>query len=136
MLKRQIKAIYYAVAGPMMHASGAVYRLFLAPRSGVVKVQLGPGQKNYLPGWINVDANIFTGKCDVWADLRRKLPFRDETIDLIDSHHVVEHLPDIAFHFREIHRCLKPGGCFRIGGPNGDAAIRKLAEGDSDWFID
>ncbi len=136
MLKRRTKAMYYAVAGPMMQASGLVYRSFLAPRSGAVKVQLGPGQRNYLPGWINVDANIFTGKCDVWADLRRKLPFRDETVDVLYSHHVIEHLPDIAFHFREIYRCLKPGGCFRVGGPNGDSAIRKFAEGDAAWFID
>ncbi len=108
----------------------------LAPREGVNKVQLGPGQKNYLPGWINVDANMFTGKCDVWADMRCPLPFRDNTVDVFYSHHVIEHLPDLAFHFREIYRCLKPGGVFRIGGPNGDSAIKKFAEGDTDWFID
>ncbi|HKI17405.1 MAG TPA: methyltransferase domain-containing protein [Isosphaeraceae bacterium] len=138
MLARQTKRMFYNVAGPLMRANGVIYRSFLAPRNGhqVVKVQLGPGQKNYFPGWINVDANMFTGKCDVWADLRNKLPFRDSTVDVFYSHHMIEHLPDLAFHFHELHRCLKPGGVFRIGGPNGDTAIRKFAEGDADWFID
>ena len=100
------------------------------------EVQLGPGQKNYLPGWVNVDANIFTGKCDVWTDLRNPLPFRDATVNAFYSHHVIEHLPDLAFHFSEMYRCLKPGGSFRVGGPNGDAAMRKFLEGDASCFID
>ena len=89
-------------------------------------------------GWINVDANAFTGKCDVWADLRNRLPFRDASVDAFYSHHVIEHLPDHALgaHFREMSRCLKPGGAVRVGGPNGDSAARKLIEGDAGWFND
>jgi SAM-dependent methyltransferase len=136
MLPRKAKAFYYIAAGPLMRANATLYRALLAPRNGIAKVQLGPGQKNYLPGWINVDANMFTGKCDVWADMRCPLPFHDATVDVFYSHHVIEHLPDLAFHFRELYRCLKPGGVFRIGGPNGDTAIKKFAEGDADWFID
>jgi predicted SAM-dependent methyltransferase len=136
MLPRQTKAFFYIAAGPLMRANGALYRAFLAPRDGIVKVHLGPGQRNYLPGWINVDANMFTAKCDVWADMRCPLPFRNATVDVFYSHHVIEHLPDLAFHFRELYRCLKPGGVFRIGGPNGDVAIKKFADGDADWFID
>ena len=43
MLPRRTKALYYVVAGPLMRANGALYRAFLAPRDGIVKVQLGPG---------------------------------------------------------------------------------------------
>ena len=138
MLARRTKRLYYQLAGPFMWANGVIYRSIRSPRpgGGTVKVQLGPGQKNYIPGWINVDANIFTGKCDVWADLRNRLPFRRESVDVFYSHHVVEHLPDLAHHFSDLYRCLKPGGVFRIGGPNGDAAIRKFVEGDSEWFIE
>lgn len=32
-------------------------------------VQLGPGQKNYIDGWVNVDANFVTAKIDIWADI-------------------------------------------------------------------
>src|SRR5947207_11946455 len=96
MLSRTSKALFYAVAGPLMKVNGAVYRNLRAPRSGPVKVHLGPGQGNYLQGWINVDANMFSAKCDVWADLRNKLPFKDGSVDVIYSHHVVEHLPDTS----------------------------------------
>ena len=135
MLSRGAKEAFYRVAGPIMTVNGMVYRGFRAPRAGQVKVQLGPGQKNYLPGWINVDANKFTGKCDVWADLRNPLPFHDGTVAAMYSHHVIEHLPDLHAHFRDVFRCLQPGGVYRVGGPNGDTAIRKFQEGDKDWFI-
>lgn len=136
MLSRNVKALFYRVAGPFMYLNGELYRLLRAPSKGTVKVQLGPGQQNYLTGWVNVDANMFTGKCDVWADLRNPLPFKDGTIDIFYSHHVIEHLPDLFFHFREMHRCLKQGGKIRVGGPNGDTAIRKFMENDKAWFGD
>ena len=138
MISRKTKALFYAVTGPAMKLNGAIYRAFRSPRSGVVKVQLGPGREHYLDGWINLDANIFTKNCDVWADFRNKLPFRDASVDAFYSHHVIEHLPEniLAFHFREMFRCLKPGGVFRVGGPNGDEAIRQFQAGNSGWFSD
>lgn len=136
MLSRGAKAAFYTAAGPLMRANGAFYRWLRAPRSGLVKVHLGPGQHNYLDGWLNVDANMFTARCDVWADLRNPLPFRDGTVDALYSHHVVEHLPDLDRHFREAFRCLKPGGAYRVGGPDGDSAIAKFAQNDAAWFSD
>lgn len=136
MLSRRLKQMYFQVARPFMAVNGIVYKAMRAPRRGAVKVHLGPGQTNYLAGWINVDANTFTGKCDVWADLRNNLPFHDNSVDAIYSHHVIEHLPDLAHHFREAFRCLKPGGVYRVGGPHGDSAIAMFASGRSDWFGD
>ncbi|MDH3380592.1 MAG: methyltransferase domain-containing protein [Gammaproteobacteria bacterium] len=136
MLSRKAKAFYYLVAGPLMKINGTIYRHLRAPRSGTVRVHLGPGQKNYITGWVNLDANMFTGKCDLWADLRNALPFHDATVDAMYSHHMVEHLPDLPFHFREVFRCLKPGGKYRVGGPNGDSAIAKFVENDNHWFGD
>lgn len=136
MLPRQVKAAYYTLLSIPMQANGWIYRRARAPKGGVVKVQLGPGQKNYLDGWVNVDANLFTARVDVWADLRNPLPFPDRTVDVFYSFHVIEHLPDLAFHFREMFRCLKPGGVIRVGGPNGDVAAQKFIEGDSRWFSD
>jgi predicted SAM-dependent methyltransferase len=136
MLSRRAKATYYFLAGPLMAANGWLYRLMRAPRKGPARAQLGPGQGNYLRGWINVDANTFTSKCDVWADLRNRLPMRNGTLDAVYSHHVVEHLPDLREHFRDVFRCLRSGGAYRVGGPNGDWAIRKFLEGDSNWFSD
>ncbi len=139
MISRRAKALFYTLAGPLMRVSGSIYRATQSPPTGgsaCVRVHLGPGQRNYLPGWINVDANRFTGKCDVWADLAQGLPFRDASVDAIYSHHVIEHLPDLAGHFAEMFRILKPGGVIRVGGPNGDAAMREYLAGNSAWFSD
>lgn len=136
MLRRGVKEAFYRVAGPVMKVNGLLYRGLRAPRNGDLKVQLGPGQRNYMPGWINVDANKFTGKCDVWADLRNPLPFRTGTVAAMYSHHVIEHLPDLLAHFKDVYRCMRPGGVYRVGGPNGDVAIRKFVDQDEAWFID
>jgi SAM-dependent methyltransferase len=136
MIPRAAKAAYYGLAGPLMALNGMIYGALRAPRDGLNRVHLGPGQNRYLQGWINVDANIVTAKPDVWADMRRKLPFRDNSIDAFYSHQVIEHLPDIAGHLRDVHRCLRPGGVYRVGAPNADSAIRKFIEEDSDWFGD
>ena len=119
MLNRKVKSAFYIAASPLMRINGLIYRYFRAPKKGELRVHLGPGQNKYIDGWINVDANMFTGKCDVWGDLRNPLPFRSETVDAMYSHHVVEHLPNIQRHFLEVYRCLKPGGVYRVGGPNG-----------------
>jgi SAM-dependent methyltransferase len=136
MLSRKAKVTFYIFARPFMKLNGWIYRRFRAPRSGLIRIHIGPGQKNYLDGWINVDANMFTGKCDLWANLEDGLPFKDATVNAIYSHHVIEHLPDLDFHFREMFRVLKPGGVFRVGGPNGDMAARKYIEGNATWFSD
>ena len=137
MLSRQAKATFYAMSGPLMWLNGLIWRHLRKPKTeGRMRVHLGPGQRNYIAGWVNVDANMFTGKCDIWADLRNPLPFADNSADAVYSHHMVEHLPDTWAHFAEVYRILKPGGVYRIGGPNGDSAIRKFQEGDLAWFSD
>jgi len=141
MISRHVRDVYFALMVVPMRFSASAYRALLSPKSlndVCVKVHLGPGQKGYKPGWINVDANFLSTKIDVWADLREKLPFRNQSVDVFYSHHVIEHLPDssLLYHFREMHRCLKSGGIIRIGGPNGDEAIRNFLIDNHDWFGD
>lgn len=136
MISRNLKATYYLLMRIPMRINGVLFRIFRAPRKGFVKVHLGPGQKSYIDGWINVDANFVSAKIDLWANLLDPLPFPDNSVDVFYSHHVIEHFPDmhLATHFAELFRCLKPGGVIRVGGPNGDVAARKLVEGDKAWF--
>lgn len=136
MLSRKFKAAFYTFFSPLMTINGILYRYLKSPKKEYSRVHLGPGRLNYLSGWINVDANVFSGKADVWADLRNPLPFHNESIDVFYSHHMIEHLPNIEFHLSEVYRCLKPGGVYRVGGPNGDSAIAKFIENDVDWFGD
>jgi SAM-dependent methyltransferase len=51
------------------------------------------------------------------ADVGR-LPFRDQTFDLIISMSVIEHLEDPVGVFREIGRVLRPGGKLVVQTPN------------------
>ena len=138
MISRTMKSAFYRTLGVPMRINGWAYRSFRAPTSGVVKVHLGPGQAKYLDGWYNVDANFVSAKLDVWADLRHTLPFKDNTVDAIYSHHVIEHLPDhlLPFHFREMFRILKPGGAVRVGGPDAENAAKQFIAGDANWFGD
>ena len=136
MLTRSVKSLFYASCQPFFWLSYIFHRCKYARKLSVGRVHLGPGQRNYLPGWINVDANAFTGKCDIWYDLRKPLPFRSGSVEAFYSHHVIEHLPDLGFHLAEVYRCLKPGGVYRCGGPNGDAAIDRFLQKDHAWFSD
>lgn len=136
MLSRRAKTTYFALTGWAMRLNGWFYRTCRAPRGGENKVQLGSGRDRYLTGWINVDANCITVKCDVWADLRNRLPFRSGTIAVFYSHHVIEHLSSrlLSFHFHEMFRCLRPGGVIRIGVPNAHIALTKYLQGNLEWF--
>jgi SAM-dependent methyltransferase len=76
----------------------------------------------------------FADRCGAWAELGNPLPFRDEAVGAFYSHPVIEHLPDVSRHFADLFRCRAPGGVFRVGGPNGDGAIRTFVEADADRF--
>jgi predicted SAM-dependent methyltransferase len=137
MLSRSVKAAFFALVYWPVRANALRHRLFAKPRP-IAKVHLGPGQRNYIAGWINVDANFLTAKIDLWADIGARFPFRAGTVDAFYSHHVIEHLPDssLAFHFSEMFRSLKPGGVIRIAGPNADMAVQKFVENQLAWFGD
>lgn len=130
-----LKRAYYALLRIPMRINGVVYRALRQPAEPVC-VHLGCGQIHYIPGWVNVDANILTARPDVWANLMDPLPFRPGSVKMFYSHHMVEHLPDrfLADHFRNMYECLIPGGGIRIGGPDAGNACRKFVEGDMSWF--
>jgi SAM-dependent methyltransferase len=47
-----------------------------------------------------------------------RLPFADESFDMVTANMVVEHLDDPATQFREVARVLRPGGVFIFHTPN------------------
>ncbi len=132
-----LKRLYYgALRGPMW-LNGKFYAALRQPRHAI-KVHLGPGKGKYVADWVNVDGNFISAKIDLWADLRNKLPFRDNSVGTFYSFHVVEHLPDahLPALFRDMYRALAPGGGIRIGGPDTGNACRKFVENDLAWFSD
>lgn len=79
-----------------------------------IRLNIGAGQSR-IPGFVNID---ISNKADICLDLGKdKLPFDDNTVDLIFSYHTLEHVPDYLFALSEIHRVLKHGGRFLVGLP-------------------
>ncbi len=90
---------------------------------GATVVDAGAGDRcsfyEYRPSGVNVigvdaseQALRANRELDDWrvADITRRLPFADGTIDIVASKHVLEHLPDITAFLAEVWRVLKPGG--------------------------
>lgn len=71
-----------------------------------------------LEGWINVD--LVGLPVDLSWNIRRPLPFRRDTVDVIFHEHVLEHIDAYhGYHFlKECYRILKPGGVMRIVLPD------------------
>jgi SAM-dependent methyltransferase len=79
-----------------------------------VRLNIGAGQ-TYIRGFKNID---ISNKADISLDLgKSKLPFEDNSVDLVFSYHCLEHVPDYLFALSEIYRVLKHGGRFLVGLP-------------------
>lgn len=82
-----------------------------------ILLEIGSGNRQGKNGWLTLDINR---SCDIFWDLRKGIPFPDESIAKIYSSHLFEHLT-----FREsqalLDECLRvliPGGIFSICVPN------------------
>jgi len=117
--------------------------------SKLLKVHLGCG-KNALDGFLNFDNNLFLffkfipfienflsffkfipkwfcefitisrEKNIKYCDASKKIPFKDSTVDLIYTCHMLEHLDqnETKIFFNESYRILKPNGIMRIVVPD------------------
>jgi predicted SAM-dependent methyltransferase len=96
-------------------------------------LNLGCGQSP-LEGWVNVD--IARGpRVDVAWDLRRGLPFADESCAAIFGEHVIEHLSkeDAGRLLCECRRVLQKGGALRLSMPDAGRYLRSYA-GDGEFL--
>jgi predicted SAM-dependent methyltransferase len=102
------------------------------------KLQLGCGLIKK-PGWVNTDiVSTPEARPDAILDLRRNLPFPDESCLEIYSNHVFEHLPypSVANHvLKESLRILRPGGIFRVVVPDLDAFLKKYFEVNDSGYM-
>jgi SAM-dependent methyltransferase len=64
--------------------------------------------KTYIPGFVNIDIHE---RAEISLDLGADpLPFADNSVRTVVSHHTLEHVPDYLFALAEIHRVLKHDG--------------------------
>jgi SAM-dependent methyltransferase len=81
------------------------------------KLNLGCGERKK-PGYINIDWNREV-EPDVVHDLNKlPYPFENNSFDLIEVSHVLEHLDTPFLVMKELHRLLKPDGKLIIKVPH------------------
>ena len=61
------------------------------------------------------------GVTAIMADLNNKLPYEDNSFDVIHANQVIEHIANLDLFVSEIYRVLKPGGYTVISTENGSS---------------
>lgn len=86
-------------------------------KNNIKKLNLGCGERKK-QGYLNIDWNPEI-KPDITHDLNKfPYPFNDNTFDLIEADHVLEHLDKPFLVMKELHRVLKPNGHLIIKVPH------------------
>mgnify|MGYP001607631342 CR=1 FL=1 len=95
--------------------------------TGETVVELGCGGKKTVPSALGVD-RVPLGEvipwvgeisvADVVADVTKKLPFKDASVDTVIARHILEHCVDTISVLREWTRMLKVGGRLIISVPD------------------
>lgn len=94
-------------------------------------LEVGAGDKKGENGWLTIDV---TRNCDIYWDLRKGIPFPNESISKIYSSHFFEHLSykEGQKFLDECSRVLVPGGIFSICVPNASIYIEAYLNSDLD----
>lgn len=88
----------------------------------MIKLNVGSGT-DYREGWVNID-NRSNVMADIIMDIEKeKLPFANDSVDVIECNYVIEHLNDTEHLIREFHRVIKTTGIIKIGLPHHTASI-------------
>jgi predicted SAM-dependent methyltransferase len=85
-----------------------------------------------LPGWVNIELELYSDGVDVAWDVRQPLPLPDASVEYIYHEHFLEHLtiPEALAFLRDCHRLLRPGGVLRIAMPDLSECVRQYHEND------
>jgi predicted SAM-dependent methyltransferase len=102
----------------------------------MLKLHVGCGKRNFGKEWIHIDGGDYPhlDSHDIV-----KLPYKDETVDLIYASHVLEYFdrPESICVVKEWHRVLKPGGILRLAVPDFDAIAHYYTRiyRNVDWLV-
>ncbi|GAB2923340.1 hypothetical protein GCM10027280_08040 [Micromonospora polyrhachis] len=90
-------------------------RVRVGGRAPVV-LDLGCGPAKQYPDNLGFDLRVARG-VHAQADLSRSLPVADDSVDVIFTVHILEHLIDFLSLVDECHRILRPGGVLHVMSP-------------------
>ena len=76
-----------------------------------IVLDIGSSPRKKIIKAIKLDLPEYDAECD-------KIPFEDETVQIIHCHHVMEHINNLQFFLSEISRVLKPKGIIYITVPH------------------
>lgn len=98
------------------------------------KLILGSGARR-IKDWINLELNPVYEK-DIWYDFRNRLPFADNSIRMIYSSHVFEHLfiHELKKVLQECRRVLMPGGILRVCVPSLEKYVEAYLKKDETFI--
>lgn len=128
-----LKSIYHFWYGSaaINHIRDLYWRVFTAciPATWPGKLHLGCGDRR-LEGYLNIDIRK-THATDMVCNIR-SLPFRENSIDLIENYHVIEHMGrhELPQALRSWYSVLKPGGRLIMEFPDFDANVKGYLAGD------
>jgi len=82
-----------------------------------MKLHLGCGKRNFGPDWVHIDGGDFS---HLHSHDITKLPFENNSVDLIYSSHVLEYFDreEVTNVLKEWYRVLKIGGMLRVAVPD------------------
>lgn len=133
-LPKGFKVLLRGTMFQMRHYRGVIYAKKYYTCADL-KLHLGCGNK-LKEGWINIDINKGV---DLTLDLRKELPFVENSCAIIYNEHFLEHLDyptQVTFFLKECFRILKPSGIFSVGVPDSEWPIRAYIEGDKAEYFE
>lgn len=94
-----------------------------------IKLHLGCGHKHF-DKYVNMDLWL-NEAVDVVGDIT-KLPWPDGAATVVESYHVIEHLPHprVPAVLKEWYRVLEPGGLLVLEAPHFDEAVKEYLAGN------
>ena len=111
-----------------MPTKGRVRKLIQACRP--IWLEIGASSKSGRRGWITLD---LSPSCDLCWDLRRGLPFPDQSVEIIYSSHTFEHFfpRELQILLAECKRVMITGGVLSVAVPDARIWISAYTKGEA-----
>lgn len=93
--------------------------------------------KNKIKGFLSIDGN-FLARPDLVYDLRVKLPFKENSAEIIYASNIFEHFyhDELSSTLKEFYRIIKVGGVLRIVVPDLEKAVDAYLNKNYNFYSD